>query len=461
MQNNSLTPFIRNQYYSGKSLTASGLAAEQRYFNDKRRLANLACAGAGVVFGLTVTKLDGRSIIIDSGLAIDALGREIVLSGQTVVQLSDLDGFDDDDGSQSVVYLCIEYAEEDLSPLHAMADPSAAQDRYDLKRESYRLFLRYGEPDGEEFAGASQQSAPTALEAPAADTPAPSSASPEALERAYREEGLDARLERGMKERLYLARISIVRWKEAYDVDGIQQVPFGQYAASAALLAQLYHALAHAAAKPTFEGALPPSDQVPSGDQPLVAHGMAELEIPPDTLPNAVLQTPVITHGLGLVGVHIELALEFDGGAIFGSSAVFAESRGYEYAACSNERAGTFRIAVWVRTANPVERLRFRWRAEANPAIAEYADEEQPQIVISPASPVLRVREAQQFTATVYGLNDTDVIWELRSPEHGDIMRDGYYTAPNTPGIYEVFARSAADTQISALALVTVKEYPA
>jgi hypothetical protein len=173
-----------------------------------------------------------------------------------------------------------------------------------------------------------------------------------------------------------------------------------------------------------------------------------------------VLQTPEITHGLGLVGVRIELALEFDGGAVFGSPAVFAESRGYEYAACSNERAGTFRIAVWVRTTSPAERLRFRWRVELNPAIAEYDDEAQPQIVISPASPVLRVREAQQFVATVYGLDDSAVTWELRSPEHGDILSDGYYTAPNAPGVYEVIARSAEDTQITALALVTVKEYP-
>jgi hypothetical protein len=451
MQNNSLTPFIRNQYYSGKSLTASGLAAEQRYFNDKRRLANLAYAGAGVVFGLTVTKLDGRSVIIDSGLAIDALGREIVLGGQTVVQLSDLDGFDDDDGAQPVVYLCIEYAEEELSPVHAMADPSTAQDRYDLKRESSRLFLRYGEPDDEVFMRASLEDAATAA-----------ALSSEALERAYREEGLDVRLERGAKERLYLARINIVRWKEAYDVDEIEQVPFGQYAASAALLARLYHRLASR----VVAGAVP-EDTAPSkasalvGDQPLVAHGVAELEIPPDTLPNAVLQTPEIVHGLGLVGVRIELALEFDGGAIFGSPAVFAESRGYEYAACSNERAGTFRIAVWVRTTSPAERLRFRWRAELNPAIAEYEGAVQPQIVISPASPVLRVRESQQFVATVYGLDDTAVIWELRNPEHGDILSDGYYTAPNTPGVYEVLARSAEDTQITALALVTVKEYPA
>jgi hypothetical protein len=94
------------------------------------------------------------------------------------------------------------------------------------------------------------------------------------------------------------------------------------------------------------------------------------------------------------------------------------------------------------------------------PNAAECDDEAQPRIVISPASPVLRVRESQQFTATVYGLDDSAVIWGLRSPEHGDILSDGYYTAPNTPGIYEVIARSVEDTGLYALALVTVKEYP-
>jgi hypothetical protein len=453
MKNNSLLPFVRNQYYSGKSLTANGLTTEQRYLNDKRRLLNLAYAGVGVVFGLTVTKLDGRSVVIESGLAIDALGREIALGGQTVVQLSDLDGFDDDDGTQSVVYLCIEYAEEDLSPMHAMADPSTAQGRYDLKQEGCRLFLQYGEPDAPSApvgpAGFAVSPAPDASVLPAA-----------ALEAHYRAENLDVRLERALKERLYLARIRIVRWKEAYDVDEIDQVPFGQYAASADLLARLYRSLVDVSLDREATSTATPSPSQQSGAElPPVAHGIAEIEIPPNTLPNSVLQTPDIAHGLGLVGVRIELALETGEGAIFGSPAVFAESRGYEYAACVNERAGTFRIGLWVRTTTPVERLRFRWKAELDPSVAEY-DDTQPQIVVSPDAPVLWVREALQFTATVYGLDDDTVTWEVNGSEHGDILSDGYYTAPNAAGVYEVIARSVEDTQISAMAIVTVKEYP-
>jgi hypothetical protein len=82
-----------------------------------------------------------------------------------------------------------------------------------------------------------------------------------------------------------------------------------------------------------------------------------------------------------------------------------------------------------------------------------------PQIIVNPGAPVLKVREGLQFVATVHGMEDTTVLWEVRGEGHGDILNDGYYTAPNNPGVYEVIARSAADTEISAMAIVTVKGY--
>jgi hypothetical protein len=188
------------------------------------------------------------------------------------------------------------------------------------------------------------------------------------------------------------------------------------------------------------------------------AYGLIELNIPPDVYPNTVLYSTDIVHGLGLVGVRIELALEVEGGAIFGDSAVFAESWDYAYAAKADERSGTFRIGVRVNTTNPLPSLRLRWKAELDPSISEIGAME-PQIIVTPSAPVLKVREAVQFTATVYGVEDKELIWEVGGEGHGDILNDGYYTAPNTPGVYEAIARLARDTTITGVAIITVKEY--
>jgi hypothetical protein len=450
MENDSLLPFERNQYYMGKFLSAASLAAEQRYFNDKRRLVNMACFGFGVVFGLGVTKLDARSVIVSSGLAIDPLGREIALAEQAVVQLSDLEGFDEDaDGVLPHAYLCLEYAEEDIAPTHTMVEPTQARDHYDMKREGYRFYISYGEPTAGMIGDV--------VDEKSADASAGRKALVGGLRQNWRDIDLVARFNRGSEERLFLARIDIVRFKDAYDIDAVEQMPFGQYAASASLLDRVVAALAEASRADAPKAAPRVSTDIKKSPPPF-AYGVVELNIPPDTYPNTVLYSDDIVHGFGLMGVRIELALEATDGAIFGDSTVFPESRDYAYAAKADDRSGTFRIGVRVNTTDPVSSLHFRWKAELDPSAVNLSTGA-PQIVVTPDAPVLRVRDAVQFAATVYGMDDATIMWEVRGEGHGDILNDGYYTAPNRPGVYEVIARSAADTAISGMAIVTVKDY--
>ena len=68
MTNLSLFPIERNRYFYGKLLTVRDFELEQKYLNDKRRLLNLAIAGPGVVCGLTVSKSDDMTLMLESGL---------------------------------------------------------------------------------------------------------------------------------------------------------------------------------------------------------------------------------------------------------------------------------------------------------------------------------------------------------------------------------------------------------
>ena len=85
-------PFERNRYFYGKLLTVRDFEVEQRYHCSKRALLNRLLHGSGVVCGLGVYNLDDLSIMVDSGVGIDGLGREIVLDGSVVKKLSAIEG---------------------------------------------------------------------------------------------------------------------------------------------------------------------------------------------------------------------------------------------------------------------------------------------------------------------------------------------------------------------------------
>ena len=70
MLNRKYYPFERNNYYFGKLLTARDFEAEQRYFNDKRRLQNRLFGACGVLAGMDVIMADDTSLIRSAGISV-------------------------------------------------------------------------------------------------------------------------------------------------------------------------------------------------------------------------------------------------------------------------------------------------------------------------------------------------------------------------------------------------------
>lgn len=72
---------VRNNYFYGKLLDVFHLEMEQEYFNSKRQLLNRLVTGPGVVCGLRVDLTDdGKSVVVQPGLAIDRCGHEIIVA---------------------------------------------------------------------------------------------------------------------------------------------------------------------------------------------------------------------------------------------------------------------------------------------------------------------------------------------------------------------------------------------
>jgi hypothetical protein len=112
----------RVHFFSGQVLTSTDFNAEQQYHLQRRHLHNRSLHGSGVVNGLEVTVSDepGSKVIVEPGLALDALGRELELTQQVIVALTMM---------ESPQYVVIEYAERktDFVAVAGEPDPIASR----------------------------------------------------------------------------------------------------------------------------------------------------------------------------------------------------------------------------------------------------------------------------------------------------------------------------------------------
>ena len=140
MNNTQLYPFERNRYYPKKRMSSGDFLAEQAYHNNKRRFSNCLMYGSGVICGLAVISLDDLSILVENGVAIDGMGREIVVDSSDVKKLSAIQGFDT--LKTNLVSLCVRYKEENVHKVYAI-DQSDPNTEFQFNRilESYELFL--------------------------------------------------------------------------------------------------------------------------------------------------------------------------------------------------------------------------------------------------------------------------------------------------------------------------------
>ncbi|MBQ7614647.1 MAG: hypothetical protein IJU77_06340 [Butyrivibrio sp.] len=140
MASNQVYPFERNRYYPGKMLTTADFKAEQSYHINKMRFMNSLLYGSGIVCGCGVVSLDDLSILIESGVAIDGSGREIIIDSSLVKKLSAIEGFDN--LQSETACLCVRYEEKDIHSVYAVSHKESDQE-YEFNRisEGFEIFL--------------------------------------------------------------------------------------------------------------------------------------------------------------------------------------------------------------------------------------------------------------------------------------------------------------------------------
>jgi hypothetical protein len=115
----------RNNFFYGKLMDVCHFEMEQDYFNLKRWLLNRLSLGYGVLCGLQVKPAeDTAEVVIEPGVAIDALGREIIVPATSRSidprKLTDVCGRPTGETvDQGTVGICLAYTEcpENLVPV--------------------------------------------------------------------------------------------------------------------------------------------------------------------------------------------------------------------------------------------------------------------------------------------------------------------------------------------------------
>ncbi len=143
----------RNRYFYGKLLDDKNLALEQRYLNDKRWLLNRLVLGAGVVCGLEVAVAnDDRRLVVRPGLAIDGLGREIVVpvDSPAIDPRRPTDAYgrpaETTLSGERIVSVCLAYHECPADPVPVLVADCDSGDGCapSTTRERYALIVREG-----------------------------------------------------------------------------------------------------------------------------------------------------------------------------------------------------------------------------------------------------------------------------------------------------------------------------
>ena len=144
--NTDFFPLERNRYFYGKLLTVRDFEIEQKYTRNSSQLMRRLVYGAGVVCGLGVSASDDSTLLIESGMAIDYLGRMVTVEEPLLRKLAMIDGQEDLKGKESA-YLCLEYQETNREPVNAVGAASGESRQYNITREGSHLFLTSQEPD--------------------------------------------------------------------------------------------------------------------------------------------------------------------------------------------------------------------------------------------------------------------------------------------------------------------------
>lgn len=265
---------------------------------------------------------------------------------------------------------------------------------------------------------------------------------------------------------IYLARIYLIKTGKAYMIDRIENMPFGQYVYNSQVTMSMIQHMKEELLELKEKGGQRGKVIERKGDGQFLdranglfmSQGNVEIDLGIGGKRGQRYKTLEIYHGLGLGPVKISLEIQ-QGDLLFsGNSEVFEDMPiQAEMAVKLDKSKGSFVVGIRLLQASAERNVTIHWTAVTDTEFVEKADAKQ-KLYIKPNLLELKVRESCQLEA-VYKMDyQSEIIWKVQSVDGGTISRDGLYTAPNRPGVYEVTAQTGEDEKLRTSLFVVVRE---
>lgn len=282
----------------------------------------------------------------------------------------------------------------------------------------------------------------------------------------YYRSAMDQIVKLNQQERLYLAKIHLMRVEGDCGIEQIENLPFNQYILNQNLSFALHQLTIQESEgedrKVRQEGAGGAQKQGGRKEQQnggiLMSQGSYWLDLDGGGQRGDRFISEEIAHGLGLGPVYVQAGLEDEEGVVtYGSSEIFPDMELLlELAVRVYPERGTFQIAGRLREQVIKSGVMVHWAAVMN--VEEKAVKKiDRRIFIKPSVLELSARESHYLEAVCTNMDDKTVTWQLQK-NGGSMSPNGMYTAPNLPGVYEVVAQSAAYPDVRASIFVVVRD---
>lgn len=131
-------PFSKNRYFPHKRMRSADFIREQAYMERKLAFLSRWDWGAGVALGLEAQRIDGDSLLVSPGFAVDGCGRWLIVDEPAVCRVRTLQGFDALRGERALLWLV--YREEPTDPMFVPGDRGEARE-YAAARERFSFYL--------------------------------------------------------------------------------------------------------------------------------------------------------------------------------------------------------------------------------------------------------------------------------------------------------------------------------
>lgn len=131
-------PFSKNRYFPRKRMRSADFIREQAYVERKLAFLSRWDFGAGTALGLDVQRIDGDSLLVSPGFAVDPCGRWLIVDEPAVCRIRTLRGFDALHGETALLWLV--YHEEPIEPMFVPGDQGEARE-YAAARERFSFRL--------------------------------------------------------------------------------------------------------------------------------------------------------------------------------------------------------------------------------------------------------------------------------------------------------------------------------